>query len=159
MCSVSAMCPSSWHLGTKREPREHSNAYHMHPIPSMRPTESQVQLIPPPAQAPWHIHHLHVPQPHVKIPIQGSHTSGLRTSQFRLVLSLGICYFCMGLDQGHCGQPGCAGLPLLGTAPLVRGSRLAFTAEPSLFVTCLALHSPWSLSQVSLDFALEECWL
>lgn len=65
----------------------------------------------------------------------------------------------MGLDQGHCGQPGCAGLPLLGTAPLVRGSRLAFTADSSLFVTCLALHSPWSLSQVSLDFALEECWL
>lgn len=57
---------------------EHSGAHHMYPIPNMPLTASQVQLIPTPALQ--HSHHTHVPQPHVKIPTQGSHTPDLQTS-------------------------------------------------------------------------------
>lgn len=75
MRSVSLMCPSSWLLGTNRKCTEHSDAHRTHPIPSMTLTASQVQLIPTPAQTHWHI-----PQPHMKIPLQGSHISALQPS-------------------------------------------------------------------------------
>lgn len=87
-----------------------------------------------------------VPQSHVKIPAQGSPHSSPADLLVRDRSLPGDMPFLRGAGSG----------PLLGTASLAGGSGLDFC---SWFVTCLALHSPWSLTQVSLDFALGERWL